>query len=451
MKRPALTFLMSRWWMVAIGAMLASWAWSLWFVPAWVALGSGMCTLVAAGLLFDFARKRQLLIENSRTEDREAEPPKANPYEEMFLPSSVIEGELPQIENMLQSLDSESQSRRNDELLQRWMDTGRDFLAEADALQQEVASVIRQLDHAAGTIGNSFQAVISKAATQARQAMTLLEGTQGATEDGVPQSLQDFIRVTDFRLNRMADEVVRVADLSVKMVKDLDDVQGRATTIDGFLRDVDALSDRTKLIALNAEIQAARAGDEGRGFTVVSNEIRRLSEGSQVFSKQIRAHLKAVRSGLSRTYGNMQTLTAQDMNHALTIKDEVVALTKSLEDKNREVADTVSEINVISREIAEDVKNIVISLQFHDITSQRLGAMLAPMNSIRKMLRQLENDTAAAQKRKKVAVVPGSTTAPVSAEKTVGDAKGEHVPAAAADERAKQPKPAESGPAVELF
>jgi len=451
MKRPALTFVMSRWWMVAIGAMVASWAWSLWFVPAWVALGSGMCTLVAAGLLFDFARKRKLLIENTRTEDRDAEQPKENPYEEMFLPSSVIDGELPQIENMLQSLDSESQSRRNDELLQRWMDTGRDFLAEADALQQEVASVIRQLDHAAGTIGNSFQAVISKAATQARQAMTLLEGTQGATEDGVPQSLQDFIRVTDFRLNRMADEVVRVADLSVKMVKDLDDVQGRATTIDGFLRDVDALSDRTKLIALNAEIQAARAGDEGRGFTVVSNEIRRLSEGSQVFSKQIRAHLKAVRSGLSRTYGNMQTLTAQDMNHALTIKDEVIALTKSLEDKNREVADTVSEINVISREIAEDVKNIVISLQFHDITSQRLGAMLAPMNSIRKMLRQLENDTVATQKRRKMAVVSAPTTAPVSPEMPVGDAKGERVSPATAEERAKQPKPAESGPAVELF
>ncbi len=226
------------------------------------------------------------------------------------MPTAALDSNLPQIENMLKSLDNESQSRRTDELLQRWLETGRDFLREADSLQQEVTSVVGQLDHAAGTIGASFQAVISKAATQARQAMSLLEGTQGAQADGLPQSLQDFIRVTDFRLNRMADEVVRVADLSVKMVKDLDDVQGRATTIDGFLRDVDGLSDRTKLLALNAEIQAARAGDEGRGFTVVSNEIRRLSEASQVFSKQIRSHLKAVRSGLSRTYGNMQTLTA---------------------------------------------------------------------------------------------------------------------------------------------
>jgi len=450
MKRPALSFLMSRWWMVAVAAMTISWAWSSLYVPGWVALGSGMCTLVAAGLLIDFARKRKLLLENSRTEDRQAEAPVANSIEEIFRPSKVLESELPQIESMLQSLDNESQTRRMDELLQRWMDVGRDFLREADGLQQEVASVIRQLDHAAGTIGNSFQAVISKAATQAKQAMTLLEGTQGATEDGVPQSLQDFIRVTDFRLNRMADEVVRVADLSVKMVNDLDDVQGRATTIDGFLRDVDGLSDRTKLIALNAEIQAARAGEEGRGFTVVATEVRRLSEASQVFSKQIRAHLKAVRSGLSRTYGNMQTLTAQDMNHALTIKDEVLTLTQSLEDKNREVADTVSEINVISREIAEDVKKIVISLQFHDITSQRLSTMLAPINSLRKMLRQLEHESLATQKRRRAsveavppAVVPDET---VSSGEETGYARDR-----TKENRTGPAKPADGGPSVELF
>jgi methyl-accepting chemotaxis protein len=449
-KRLPTASLASRWWLVAIVAMLAAWGWTIPYVPLSVAVGSGLCMSIAVVLLIDFARKRKALLGDGSVVNESRAEPEANPYEKLFLPSSELEGELPQVENMLQSLVTQSQSRRVEELLLRWTETGREFLREADRLQQEVVSVIGQLDQAAGTIANSFQAVISKAATQARQAMSLLEGTQGATMDGVPQSLQDFIRVTDFRLNRMADEVVRVADLSVRMVKDLDDVQGRATTIDGFLLDVEHLADQTKLLALNAEIQAARAGEAGKGFTVVANEVRRLSQRSQVFSKQIRSHLKAVRNGLTRTYGDMQTLTAQDMDHALKIKDEVEALTRSLESKNREVADTVSEINVISREIAQDVQNIVISLQFHDITSQRLNAMLGPIDTLRKRLQNIAQETHQVQKRLHGAKVaePGILS---TVQESPALAAAPNGAAATAQDKSREPKPADSGPAVELF
>jgi methyl-accepting chemotaxis protein len=156
---------------------------------------------------------------------------------------------------------------------------------------------------------------------------------------------------------------------------------------------VEQMADNTKLLALNADIEAARAGEAGRGFAVVANEVRRLSQRSHVFSQEIRKHLKAVSNGLNRTYGNMQTLTAEDMEHALTLKREVVELTESLEGKNREVANTVGDINVISREIAQDVQNIVISLQFQDITSQQLNNMLQPVEELKQKIGLLSKET----------------------------------------------------------
>ena len=57
------------------------------------------------------------------------------------------------------------------------------------------------------------------------------------------------------------------------------------------------------------------------------------------------------------------------------------------------MADTVSSINAISKEIAQDVQNVVISLQFHDITSQKLNGMLEPMDDLRRMLFRLMQDT----------------------------------------------------------
>ena len=387
------------WWAIALIGVLASWIWVVLYVPLWVAFGSGLCTLVAATLIVDYARKRGAIeTDTSPTSEEEVEEEDEinsgdQNLDELFLKEIGLADDVPQVDEMLQNLAAESQDRRVKELLQRWIETGKMYTDEATALRGAVAEAITQMEYATDTIANSFQAVINKAAVQARQAMELLEGTQGATQDGVPQSLQDFIQVTDRRLNKMADEVVRVADLSVKMVKDLDDVQQRAQAIDGFLLDVETLADQTKLLALNADIEAARAGESGRGFAVVANEVRRLSQRSHVFSQEIRKHLKAVSNGLNRTYGNMQTLTAEDMEHALTLKREVVELTESLEGKNREVADTVGDINVISREIAQDVQNIVISLQFQDITSQQLNNMLQPVEELKQKISALSKET----------------------------------------------------------
>ncbi|MDX5151204.1 MAG: methyl-accepting chemotaxis protein [Acidiferrobacterales bacterium] len=389
-----------QWWAIALFGVLASWVWVVMFVPIWVAFGSGLCTLLAVTLIIDYARKRgendsgMTPVSADEVVDEVANiVPDDQKLEELFMDEIGLADDVPQVDEMLENLAAESQDRRVKDLLQRWIETGKRYTEEATALRGAVAEAITQMEQATDTIANSFQAVINKAAVQARQAMELLEGTQGATQDGVPQSLQDFIQVTDRRLNKMADEVVRVADLSVKMVKDLDDVQQRAQAIDGFLRDVETLADQTKLLALNADIEAARAGESGRGFAVVANEVRRLSQRSHVFSQEIRKHLKAVSNGLNRTYGNMQTLTAEDMEHALTLKQEVVALTESLEGKNREVADTVGDINVISREIAQDVQNIVISLQFQDITSQQLNNMLQPVEELKQKISALSKET----------------------------------------------------------
>jgi methyl-accepting chemotaxis protein len=388
------------WWAVALLGVLASWGWVVMYVPLWVAFGSGLCTLVSVTLIIDYARKRGTIepettpMSAAAVVDEVANiVPEDQKLEDLFLSEVDMANDVPQVDEMLENLAAESQDRRVKELLQRWIKTGKMYTDEATALRGAVAEAITQMEQATDTIANSFQAVINKAAVQARQAMELLEGTQGATQDGIPQSLQDFIQVTDRRLNKMADEVVRVADLSVKMVKDLDDVQQRAQAIDGFLRDVETLADQTKLLALNADIEAARAGESGRGFAVVANEVRRLSQRSHVFSQEIRKHLKAVSNGLNRTYGNMQTLTAEDMEHALTLKREVVELTESLEGKNREVADTVGDINVISREIAQDVQNIVISLQFQDITSQQLNNMLQPVEELKQKISALSKET----------------------------------------------------------
>jgi len=384
-----------RWWLSAAVGMGISLAWTVPFVPWWAALGSGLCAVLTLTVLAFYARKQEETVPLQGEEVLEGHDAKhvLEQVDDLLSPSRDIE-QIPQVDDVLQSMAADNQRRRLEELMRRWMDVGQRYGEAALVLRREIQSVIKQTEQATGTIASSFEAVINKATIQARQAMELLEGTQGAASDGVPQSLKDFIQVSDERLNKMADEVVRVADLSVNMVRELDGVQNRTQAIDGFLLDVEKLADQTSLLALNADIEAARVGEHGRGFSVVASEVRRLSKRSHEFSDRIRVHLKEVRTGLSKTYGDMRTLSAADMEHALKIKEDVISLTRSLEGKNREVAETVSRINEISKEIAQDVQNVVVSLQFQDITSQKLSGMLEPMDDLRRTLYHLMQETA---------------------------------------------------------
>jgi len=383
-----------RWWLWAVVGMAFTLMWTIPFVPWWAGLGSGLCAVLTLMVLAFYARKQyeeKPLDGEDLMEGREAKQV-LEQVDALMLPSNNIE-QIPQVDEVLQSMAADNQRRRLEDLMRRWVDVAQRYSEAALVLRKEIYSVIKQTEQAANTIAGSFEAVINKATIQARQAMELLEGTQGAASDGVPQSLKDFIQVSDERLNKMADEVVRVADLSVNMVRELDGVQNRTQAIDGFLLDVEKLADQTSLLALNADIEAARVGEHGRGFSVVATEVRRLSKRSHEFSDRIRVHLKEVRTGLSKTYGDMRTLSAADMEHALKIKEDVISLTRSLEGKNREVAETVSRINEISKEIAQDVQNVVVSLQFQDITSQKLNSMLEPMDDLRRTLYHLMQET----------------------------------------------------------
>ena len=441
-----------RWWLWALVGMSVSLAWTLPFVPWWAGLGSGLSAVLTLTLLAFYARK-QKIYESSVVDDEIADAHDArnvlDQVDALMSPSKDIEA-MPQVDDVLQSMAAENQRRRLEDLMRRWVDVASRYGDAALVLRKEIYSVIKQTEQAANTIASSFEAVINKATIQARQAMELLEGTQGAASNGVPQSLKDFIQVSDERLNKMADEVVRVADLSVNMVRELDGVQSRTQAIDGFLLDVEKLADQTSLLALNADIEAARVGEHGRGFSVVASEVRRLSKRSHEFSDRIRVHLKEVRTGLSKTYGDMRTLSAADMEHALKIKEDVLSLTRSLEGKNREVAETVSRINEISKEIAQDVQNVVVSLQFHDITSQKLSGMLEPMDDLRRSLYHLMQETLSLDKD--LLKNPPGNDRWLARMREDQSSTEEVIPMkATSKEFTKSHQGPDSGPAVELF
>ena len=124
-------------------------------------------------------------------------------------------------------------------------------------------------------------------------------GAQVISQHGGADGVSDFGAVcpTDLEtLRSFVDSVVENSKLAMELVEMTDRIATEMRQILGMLAKSREFPKQTNLLALNAAIEAARAGEAGRGFAVVADEVRDLSGRTSHFSQQIRALMQNMRS-----------------------------------------------------------------------------------------------------------------------------------------------------------
>jgi hypothetical protein len=276
-----------------------------------------------------------------------------------------------------------SRMRKNSEhnvqqLLARWAHVTRDSKLQLEEVDQHVTEVMTHAESAVIEIGKRFVEVTRKTRRQVELAVGLLSrtGTDEPSDDTASDSLTDYIHASDSLLKNLGERLLGLGEELAGLAARQEAVREDSKRIDGALDQLAALASEIRVLALDS---SRRGGTDNRAFVEMTDRVRALSLNADESSRAIRKTLEGIKAQAGSTDAAIRTLARQARDAGRQSSEQVTELTAGTLRKTQEVHAALGEIGALGERIQEDINQIVIELQFQDITQQKLQRLKAPM------------------------------------------------------------------------
>lgn len=215
------------------------------------------------------------------------------------------------------------------------------------------------------------------------QSKSVLSSANDAVQ--ITHKAESRVAQTSSRLRNIVNDVTALIDTFTQVFQQLSDLETTLKQVSQISREVDSISRKTNLLSLNAAIEAARAGSHGRGFMVVAQEVKNLSEMTSVATGEIEQTINRLSTELTKLLdaANLAVATAGEIREQTNgIGSEIDALPQTLtqvSEAQQSILTSTNEINVALADVRQNTASLSGGVEG---SSERLGTTLTIMGGI---------------------------------------------------------------------
>ncbi|MDJ0977956.1 MAG: methyl-accepting chemotaxis protein [Erythrobacter sp.] len=308
--------------------------------------------------------------------------------------NALLEKQSVELDSAIQRAEAERQEREKVEVEQH-AERKAQLMQFAEEFETSISVVTKSVSQCAKTLESTIRMLNANAHDTGQGAVEVSEGAQAASNaarlvaDGIAE-LSSSIANIAFDADQQNDLVSQATQRSVSGGDAIGGLAKRSETIGEATRAIVRIAERTNLLSLNAAIEAASAGQAGRGFTIVAQEVKSLAAQASNAAIEIETFLKGVRGGTleaERSFRASDSVISSLAETADAIRSEV--------DRQRKSADTIEDY---ARNAAQDVgamavrsENLASTAAATEKLSNQLGEVASTMA---RNVRDLEQSTA---------------------------------------------------------
>jgi methyl-accepting chemotaxis protein len=280
-------------------------------------------------------------------------------------------------------------------LLSEWIAFSTVQCRSFDVLRREIEETSRSIENSTQDISTGFRDLADSAGEQSRRVQEIIANANVVELDGESVPIDRVMVAMQEILVDMVNNIVSLSKQAMRMVYLLDDVVQDVQDVEKFIGEIGEINQQTNFLALNARIEAARAGAAGTTFHVVAGEVRQLSSTTAALAERMRLSVGAVSSGVTRGYEILQTIADTDLSPQLLAKERIDSAMSGLIVQAEHFTAVLSDAVVASDTMTRNIGQIVTRLQFQDLAKQRFEHVVDGMMLMKGGLEELEAATAA--------------------------------------------------------